>query len=380
VLRAIAWAAVAALVLRLVLVVVERGLRRVHVPHPHPGVRWAAAAALLAVVVVLGAAAAPQVRAQYDEFVAGDSVARGASERERLTQAGNNGRLDQWRVALDSFRGQRWAGTGAGTYALTWARERPDDDSSVADAHSLYLEVLAELGLLGALPLFAALLLGAGALVYRARGPTRAPAAGGLALVVVWALHAAVDWDWELPALTLGTFALMGVALGRAVPDAPRRGRLGWPPRVVVGAVCLGVALPGAALALAQPRLDDAARAFERGDCEATTRAALASLEHFDARPEPFEYLAWCDVRTNEARLAPALFRRAIARDPGSWRLHYGLAVALAVRGLDPRDAVRATVARNPRGQLVRELAEALGGKDADTWPRAARQLRVPLG
>ena len=83
------------------------------------------------------------------------------------------------------------------------------------DAHSLYLETLAELGLVGFALL--ALLIGGVAVTARRAGPAAALAA--------WALHAGVDWDWELPALTLVAIVLAGLVLTsrdrRAAPGGP---------------------------------------------------------------------------------------------------------------------------------------------------------------
>ena len=83
------------------------------------------------------------------------------------------------------------------------------------DTHSLEFEVAAELGLVGLL----ALALMCGGMVASARralagdGPV---AAGAAAALVVWFLHASIDWDWEMPALTLVAVSLAGLLLARA--------------------------------------------------------------------------------------------------------------------------------------------------------------------
>jgi hypothetical protein len=76
---------------------------------------------------------------------------------------------------------------------------------SVRDAHSLYLETLAELGLLGLALLGLAL---APPLLAAFRGASAAAAGGYVAFLV----HAGLDWDWELPAVTLAGL-LCGAAL-----------------------------------------------------------------------------------------------------------------------------------------------------------------------
>jgi len=93
---------------------------------------------------------------QWRQFKEGDgSDAR--LTRDRLTQVGNNGRIDEWNVAREAFGRHRLNGSGAGTFAVLWARERPTF-LTVNDAHSLPLEVAAELGIVGVALLGVALL------------------------------------------------------------------------------------------------------------------------------------------------------------------------------------------------------------------------------
>ena len=86
---------------------------------------------------------------------------------------------------------------------------------SVRDAHSLYLETAAELGLVGLAALLA-LLGGVAAAARRARAPA------ATAALAAWAVHAGVDWDWELPALTLVAVLLAGRVIAAAEPEPER--------------------------------------------------------------------------------------------------------------------------------------------------------------
>jgi hypothetical protein len=47
-----------------------------------------------------------------------------------------------------------------------------------------------------------------------------AAVAGPVAALVAWTAHSALDWDWEMPALTLVAILLAGVVIARA--DPPR--------------------------------------------------------------------------------------------------------------------------------------------------------------
>ncbi len=68
----------------------------------------------------------------------------------------------------------------------------------------------------GALLLVAALLTILWGFAARARGDDRPLYAALLAAGLAWACHAGVDWDWEMPAVTLPAVVLAGVALGAA--------------------------------------------------------------------------------------------------------------------------------------------------------------------
>ena len=57
-------------------------------------------------------------------------------------------RYAYWKVALRTFADHPLIGVGSGGFQAEWLRERPFREP-VRDAHSLYLETLAELGLVG---------------------------------------------------------------------------------------------------------------------------------------------------------------------------------------------------------------------------------------
>jgi O-antigen ligase len=325
----------------------------------------------------LGAPAAGQ--RQWDRFVSGDAVDRGGDTRSRLSDAGNNGRLDHWDVAFRAWREKPAAGHGAGTYRLLWARDRPYG-FTVNDGHSLYLEVLAELGAVGLL-----LLLGAigGVLVgvaRRVRGPDRDAHAALLAAGLVWVFHAGIDWDWEMPAVTLWLFALAGLSL--SAPRVRRSAGAWKPSRLVrvVAALCIGVlALTPAAIAVSQARLDDAVAAFKRGDCASAIDAALDSLGALRVRPEPYEVIGYCDARQGEHNLALRAMRTAVSRDPNSWETHYGLAIVRSAAGLDPRPRLAIARRLNRLEPMVQHAERELRVSDPLKWERRALRARLPI-
>ncbi|MBX5442494.1 MAG: O-antigen ligase family protein [Solirubrobacteraceae bacterium] len=185
--------------LRVDAVPLTRGLRRLG---------WAAA---VAVALLPFALAAVSER--------GEENPRFGASVERLASTGSN-RYAYWRVALRTAADHPLGGVGAGGFRVEWLRERPFRES-VRDAHSLYFETLAELGLVG-FALLCALLAGVLLAVRRVLAADAALATGPAAALAVWAAHAGVDWDWELPALTLVAVALAGMLLAQAEAAARR--------------------------------------------------------------------------------------------------------------------------------------------------------------
>jgi O-antigen ligase len=137
----------------------------------------------------------------------------------RFSSVGSN-RYEYWKVALKVAADHPLAGVGASGFAVEWLARRNIDDSA-RDAHSLELETLAELGLMG-FALLAALLISVALAARRAHALDPGLAAGPIAGLTLWTLHAAIDWDWEMPALTLVALVLAGTLVARAQPpDRP---------------------------------------------------------------------------------------------------------------------------------------------------------------
>ena len=172
------------------------------------------------------------VSRQWDDFLATSNLDQApASGTARLTTSRGT-RSELYRIAIDGFEAHPLWGDGAGAYHVRWLRTR-EVDEDVRDAHSLGLETLSELGLIGG----AALLAFLGALVaaaVRARirpgSLRRSEAAAAGAAVIVWVSHSMIDWDWQMPALT-GTALLAAAALlppGRWRVRRRRLGVEGW--------------------------------------------------------------------------------------------------------------------------------------------------------
>jgi peptidoglycan/LPS O-acetylase OafA/YrhL len=170
-----------------------------------------AAVAALAVVAVLPFAAALADRSDAGSETFGASTSR-------LAAAGSN-RSAYWQVAIRSWADHPLAGEGAGSFGETWLRDR-DIAERVRNAHSIELETASELGLVG-LALLALIVGGVGLAARRLHREDAALVAGPAAVLVAWLLHASVDWDWQVPAVTGVAAILAGLIIARAGVRSP---------------------------------------------------------------------------------------------------------------------------------------------------------------
>lgn len=237
----------------------------------------------------------------------------------RLVSLSGNGRGDYWRVAWRQVRDEPLLGTGAGTFERRWLKERTTDFHA-RDAHNLYLETLGELGPAGLAILLAALGVPA---VAAFRAPRRYAFAGGA--YAAFLVHASVDWDWEVPAVTVPAL-LVGAALVRARPQAER-----VPTRSMRAALLSGaLALAAAAFAgqVAASALSRSAEALERGDAATAEAQARRARAWAPWSSQPWQRLGEAALLRGDEKAARQRFGEALDRDPGDWELWAGLASA----------------------------------------------------
>lgn len=256
-------------------------------------------------------------------FVEEPPATTGGLDR-RLLSASGNGRAAYWRVATRMVVREPLLGAGGGSFGRAWVRERPVANEA-RDAHNLYLETLAELGPIG-LFLLVAVLAAPFAALRRVRRDPSAPAAAGV--LAAFLLHAAVDWDWEIPLLTL-----VALACGAAV--------LVLEPRKRVVALTLGrraaiLAPVGAAIVVAlvvhvgNRAAADALDALAADEPERAAAAAERSRTWMPWSTEGDQLLGEALAEAGDDEAAREVLRRAARRDPGEWSIWYDLAAVSA--------------------------------------------------
>jgi hypothetical protein len=167
-------------------------------------------------------------------------------------------------------------------------------------------------------------------------------------------VHAIVDWDWEVPAVTLTALfagaAIVIAARGEETKPAPiaPRVRIGLAIAVAAVSVVAFVALVG------NMALSRSEHAAARGNWAASAKQAKRATHWLPWSAEPWRLLGEAQmVRHEDAR--PAL-RTAIGKDDGNWLLWFDLAAAS--KGPAAQQALARAKALNP---LSPEIA-GLGG------------------
>jgi tetratricopeptide (TPR) repeat protein len=308
-----------------------------------------------ALIVVFGRYGFPPTLARkaYDSFTAAPA-ATGSNLNSRLFSLSGNGRVEQFHTAWQQVGDHPVLGGGAGSFDQYWFQHRRVA-ATVHDAHNLYLETLAELGPPGlallalaiAVPLLA---------VRRARSSPLAAAA--VAAYLAYLAHASVDWDWEMPAVTL-TALFCGLTLLAAARGGSTPRPLG--PRLRAGSLGVSLGLLGVValgllgnMAVSASSKSTTARHFTRAESQARRAITLAPWAS-----EPWRKLG--EAQTLEGKLAAAResYRQAIAKDPRDWSLWFELAGA---SGGAARQRALAEAARlnplSPEIAAVREEAK----------------------
>lgn len=252
---------------------------------------------------------------------------------QHFSQLGGAGRHDFWSVSVDTFEEKPVFGIGAGTYEFAWEEGR-SIDLPVHDAHSLYLEAFAELGIFGGLLVIGVIggLLWIGVSTWRAAPyPERERYAALNAVMLAFAVGAAFDWFWEIAGLAAVFFLAAGVLVSaRCAQLAPNSGQ--EPAQADsrrYGLAIVGLATAWiAAVALIGPLLVEreikaSQQAAARGDLATAFERARSARSIEPWASSPYVQLGLLAELQRDFTGATLYFTRAIEREDRNWQLYY---------------------------------------------------------
>lgn len=322
--------------------------------------RWVGMAATTAAVVVgiaAIAAADPAERLRTFKQPPAEGSASGDAILGHLVSVGGSGRWQFWEAALDAWQERPLLGHGAGSYEAWWAQHGALA-VFVRDAHSLYLETLAELGALGLgllLAAAAAVLLASSRRIRRLSAARGDAVAAATAVVVAYAVAAGIDWVWELPVVTLVAFTCLAVTL---TPTGTASGGTGTRARAAFAGIAIVVVVAQAIPYLSQARIRESQSAAAGGDLAGALASARAARNVQPWGPDPWLQLALVHELRGELEPALTAIRRATRENRDDWRLWLVTARLETKLGeiADARKSLERAIQLNPRSPLFENL------------------------
>jgi hypothetical protein len=261
---------------------------------------------------------------------------------EHLISFTGSQRPPVWHEAWRDYRANPVLGSGPGTFEQYWNKHRPIH-KKLRDAHSLYLEVLAELGPVGLLLLAVALGTPLAA-AFLARGHPLVP--GVLAAYVAYLAHAGIDWDWEMGALTLLALACAAALLTAAERGDRARWALSPGARFGSLAVVLLLLVPAVVGLAGASALEASDGALTKGRYGEAASQARKAARWWRWSPEPWRQLGETQAEQGDFAAAQRSYRKAISKDGRDWMLWYDLSSVTSGRA--SANALREVSRLNP--------------------------------
>jgi O-Antigen ligase len=316
---------------------VEVGKR---LPSPSRRVGQATAAALVAAALVVIVLAHPI--AKFDAFKSNAAIAdtHGSATTDHLLNSSGSGRWQFWSAAVSEFRAHPLNGGGAGSWGAWWLQHGTLPGVFTQYAHSLYLEALGELGIVGLLLLAAAVLVAVVGAVRSALVLESTEIAAAAACGIAFFVAAAYDWVWQLAGIAVVAVGMLGFALGALPSTRPSAwGHLGVL-RPAIALIAVAAIIPQYVVLAAGSHLRNSQAAFNAGDGSRARSEALAAkaIEPWAASP----YLQLGLISEAEGHYAVAVhwLDDAISRSRRDWSL-WLTAARIEVRDGNVHAAVR---------------------------------------
>lgn len=289
-------------------------------------------AALVALIALVAFDAPDRAADGWSEFKQSSGPGDGTG---RLGSAAGQSRYQFWSSAVEENATRPLTGTGSGTFEYWWTRNGGLAEI-VRDTHSLYLQTLGELGIVG-LALLAAFLLmiliGGGRELLRSIPTERSLLAAALAGCVAFCLTAAFDWMWQIPVLAVALLLLASALVRGPLPRPDGAAGIRLPQRLGVAvlaiAAIVAIAIPLTSASFVRQSEADA----RSGDLVGALNAAVTAQNVQPHAATPRLQEALVRERLGEFGLAADAARAATVRESTNWRTWFVLSRLEAERG-----------------------------------------------
>jgi len=288
-------------------------------PTPPRVIGIAVAIAIVGVAIVAIVAAHPV--AKFDDFKhnSASAAAHNTVTTTHLLSSSGSGRWQFWGAAISEFRAHPLNGGGAGSWQEWWLQHGSLPVFSEF-AHSLYLESLGELGIIGLLLVVGAVVVAVVGAVRSAlwieSGEIAAAAACGIAFFVA----AAYDWVWQL-----GGIAVVGVGLLGALGALPSTRAGAWDRfgavRPALALLAVAAIIPQVVVLAAGVHLRNSQSAFATGDVDRARSQALAAKAIEPWAASPYLQLGLISEAEHSYSAAAGWLDKAIHRSRRDWTL-----------------------------------------------------------
>jgi len=268
---------------------------------------------------------------------------------ERLGSISSSERYFLFDSAIAAGRSEPVRGIGPGTFEYWYAQEG-EGSQFVRDAHSLYLEAFAELGLPGLILVLALvvgpIVIGVRLLLRHDSGQGRSLLASSLASMTAFAVAAAVDWAWEMTVLPVAFLLLVAAVAGpgtrvetvqeqgTGIQSISRAARISG---VIFAALAIiTVAIPMISTELVRSSQAEVRAGQLDSGLQKAERAVRVQPWSASALIQEASVLSLLGREDQAVRAA----RRAISKEPENWRNWFILASVL--REVNPEEAEKA--------------------------------------
>jgi tetratricopeptide (TPR) repeat protein len=273
--------------------------------------------------------------AKFDAFKSNSAIAdtHGTDTTNHLLTTSGSGRWQFWGAAVSEFRAHPLNGGGAGSWGAWWLEHGSLPGVFSLYAHSLYLESLGELGIIGLLLIAAFVLVAVVGSVRSALALGSGEIAAAAACGIAFFAAAAYDWVWQLAGIAVVGVGMLGFALGALPAAQPSAwGRVGVL-RPVVALLAVAAIIPQFVVLASGIHLRNSQAAVRAHDAARARSEALAAKAIEPWAATPYLQLGLISEAEHDYGQAAQWLHKALSRSRDDWNLWLRAAIIETRRG-----------------------------------------------